>query len=282
MESSELERATVAAVSVAASLGLAADDAVVLFSSNRLALRLTPGDVLARVARGEGATARLELDRALRLAEAGCPVGAVHPRVAPLVHERDGFAVTFWTYYDQSAHDVPAEAYARALGQLHADLRTVDLPCPRFTDRIEEARQVVADRRLSPDLAPADRLLLVGRLTDLRRRLDERGPAEQLVHGEPHPGNVLGTDQGPVFIDLETLCRGPVELDLAHAPEAVCEHYPGLDQEVLTLCRQLVLAIIAAWRWKVGDDFPDRDHWRHALLRALREGSGWPDPPTDH
>ena len=97
MEELELARAEAAAVSVAASLGLAVDDAVVLLSSNRLALRLTPCDVLARVTHAGHAMARLELDRALRLAGAGCPVGVVHPRVAPLVHERDGFAVTFWT-----------------------------------------------------------------------------------------------------------------------------------------------------------------------------------------
>ena len=281
MEASELERAKAAAVSVAAELGLAADDAVVLFSSNRVALRLTPADVLARVSPGGHETARLELDRARRLAEAGCPVGVVHPGVPPRVHERDGFAVTFWTYHDQAGRDVPAEAYAGALVQLHAGLRTLDLPCPRFTDRVEEARQVAVDPRLSPDLGPADRLLLVGRLADLGRTLAELGPAEQLVHGEPHPGNVLATGQGPVLVDLETLCRGPVELDLAHVPEAVCAHYPGLDPDVLALCRQLVLGVVAAWRWRADDDFPHRGHWRQALLRALRDGSGWPTSPID-
>ncbi|SDU91054.1 Phosphotransferase enzyme family protein [Microlunatus sagamiharensis] len=281
MEASELERAKAAAVSAATSLGLDVDDAVVLFASNRLALRLTPGDVLARVSSGGHATARLELDRARRLAAAGCPVGVPHPRVPPQVHERDGFALTFWTYHDQTGRDVPAEDYAAALARLHAGLRSVDLPAPRFTDRVEEARQVVSDPDLSPDLADADRVLLVGRLTDLRRRIDGLGTAEQLVHGEPHPGNVLATEQGPVLIDLETLCLGPVELDLAHAPESVCAHYPGLDPELLTACRQLVMAVIAAWRWRVDDDFPDREHWRHALLAALREGSGWPVGPVD-
>jgi uncharacterized protein (DUF2384 family) len=37
-------------MSIAASLGLAADDAIVLQDSNKLALRLLPCDVLARVA----------------------------------------------------------------------------------------------------------------------------------------------------------------------------------------------------------------------------------------
>jgi hypothetical protein len=44
----DITRAIAAATSVAASLDLPANDAVVLHNSNRLALRLTPCDVLAR------------------------------------------------------------------------------------------------------------------------------------------------------------------------------------------------------------------------------------------
>ena len=65
---------------------------------------------------------------------------------------------------------------------------------------------------------------------------------EQLLHGEPHPGNVLGTPTGPVFVDVEPLCRGPVEFDLAHVPQAASEYHSGADQEWRFLCRQLVLA----------------------------------------
>ena len=108
-------------------------------------------------------------------------------------------------------------------------MRTVELASPRFTDRIAEAEQVAADPDLSPELADADRVLLSGRLRSLRRAIDDRGAVEQLLHGEPHPGNVLSTSSGPLFIDFETSCRGPVEFDLAHVPEAVCEHYPSVE-----------------------------------------------------
>lgn len=276
METSDVARAKVAAVLVATSLGLPAEDAVVLFNSNKLALRLTPCDVLARVTFVGLEVAQLELDRALRLAEAGCPVGAVQPQVAPVVYERDGFAVTLWAYYDSGTYPVSARAYAQSLVQLHAGMRTVDLASPRFTDRLAEAQQVAANPDLSPDLVEADRELLGGRLAELRHRIDKFGAAEQLLHGEPHPGNVLGTWRGPVFIDFETICRGPVEFDLAHVPEAVCEHYPGINQELLSICRQLVLAMVAAWRWEARDEFPDRRYWRYAFLRALREGPPWP------
>jgi hypothetical protein len=103
---------------------------------------------------------------------------------------------------------------------------------------------------------------------------------EQLLHGEPHPGNVLSTKNGPLFIDLETCCRGPVEFDLAHVPEAVCEHYPNVDQGLLHDCRQLVLAMVAAWRWELGDQFPNGRRFGEEFLRALHDGPPWPTLDT--
>jgi aminoglycoside phosphotransferase (APT) family kinase protein len=276
VETSDLTRAIAAATSVAAALGLPADDAVVLHNSNRLALRLTPCDVLARVAPMGHDAAQLEVDLAQRLAAAGCPVGLLEPRVDPLVYTRDGFAVTLWIYYEPATPHVSPVDYAKALERLHAGLRQVDVPSPRFTDRIARAAEVVADPDRSPELAAADRVLLSSRLESLRRTIEDRGAVEQLLHGEPHPGNVLSTTSGPLFIDLETSCRGPVEFDLAHVTEAVCEHYPSVDQGLLGDCRQLVLAMVAAWRWDRGDQLPNGRRFGEEFLRVLRAGPPWP------
>jgi aminoglycoside phosphotransferase (APT) family kinase protein len=178
--------------------------------------------------------------------------------VEPRVHERDGFEVTLWTYYPSvSSGGVAPADYARALERLHTGMRALDVPTPHFTDRVDEARRLVADRDRAPALADADRELLTGTLDDLRRSIGERAGAEQLLHGEPHPGNVLPTADGPLFIDFETCCRGPVEFDLAHAPDDVGAHYPGVDQDVLRECRVLVLAMVTAWRWDREDQLPD-------------------------
>jgi thiamine kinase-like enzyme len=115
----------------------------------------------------------------------------------------------------------------------------------------------VASRDHTPALADADRELLSGTLRCLRRGIGERGAAEQLLHGEPHPGNVLNTNNGLLFIDLETCCRGPIEFDLAHVPEEVSEHHSGVNQDLLRECRILVLAMITAWRWDRGDQLPN-------------------------
>ncbi|MCL2516618.1 MAG: aminoglycoside phosphotransferase family protein, partial [Microbacteriaceae bacterium] len=120
---------------------------------------------------------------------------------------------------------------------------------------VAAARAIVTDPARSPDLAPRDRALLDGVLAQLGAEVHASG-REQLLHGEPHPGNVLATDAGPLFIDLETCCVGPVEFDLAHAPEAVWTRYPGADAELLLRCRLLVLAIMTSWRWDREDGHP--------------------------
>jgi len=245
-------------MSAASSADLAVDDAIVLHDSNKLTLRLLPCDVVARVAPAADQVARFEVGLAQRLAEARCPVAALEPRVGPGVYERDGFTVTLWTYYEPAAPGEAAPAdYAGALQRLHAGMRKLDVPAPHFTDRVEQAQQLVASRGHTPALAGADRELLGDTLRSLRRVIGDRGAAEQLLHGEPHPGNVLTTKNGLLFIDLETCCRGPVEFDLAHAPEEVSEHYPGANPGLLRECRILVLAMITTWRWDRGDQLPN-------------------------
>jgi thiamine kinase-like enzyme len=91
----------------------------------------------------------------------------------------------------------------------------------------------------------------------MSRAIDDRGADEQLLHGEPHPGNLLRTKKGLLFIDLETCCRGPVEFDIAHAPEEVSEHYPAAYQDLLRECRILMLAMVIAWRWDPNDQLPN-------------------------
>ncbi|ROP35562.1 phosphotransferase [Saccharothrix texasensis] len=271
MRAPDAQRAVAAAVATATALDLAVDDVAVLHDSNKLTLRLLPCDALARVAPGEPHVARFEIDLARRLAASGSPVAALDPRVPPQVHERDGFAITLWTYYEPTtSDDVPPADYAHALARLHAGMRDVDLATPHFTDRVEQARRLVASREHTPALVEEDRRLLADALAGLRRSIGERAAPDQVLHGEPHPGNLVTTGHGPLFVDLETCCRGPVEFDLAHAPDAVADHYPGIDHDLLRQCRTLVLAMITAWRWDRDDQFPDGRRLAARWLDRLR------------
>jgi hypothetical protein len=273
----EIPRAVAAATSIASALGLRVDEANVLHASNRVAVRLLPSDVLARVALRTHGAAAFEVDLAARLAATDSPVGHLDPRVAPRVYERDGFTITLWTYYEpQAARELGPTAYADALSRLHAGMQQVDVTTPHVADRITEAQLLVGSRDRTPGLGDADRDLLVNTFSRVMAVIAERGAAEQLLHGEPHPGNVLHTKNGPLFIDLETACRGPVEFDLAHVPTEVSDCYAGIDPALLDDCRVLVLAMVAAWRSDPEDRFPGGSQAARELLAALRAGPPYP------
>jgi hypothetical protein len=281
MQASDVPRAVAAAMSSASALDLTVDDAIVLHDSNRLVVRLLPCDSVARVAHAAHQPgAAFEVELAQRLAATASPVAALEPRVEPRVYGRDGFVVTLWTYYEGvPPREVVPPEYAHALARLHAGMRQVGCATPHFTDRVAEAQRLVGSRDHTPDLPDADRELLSTTLRSLRRAVVDRGGAEQLLHGEPHLGNLLRTKNGLLFADLETGCRGPVEFDIAHAPEAVSAHYPDADQQLVEQCRILMLAMIVTWRWHRDDDLPNGrrlgrtwlDEMRAALERYGRE-----------
>jgi Ser/Thr protein kinase RdoA (MazF antagonist) len=265
-----------AVTSLARALNLRVDATLVIRNSNKLALRLLPCDVLARVARVGDEAAALEVDLAQRLTAIECPVAALDPRVEPRVYEREGFAVTLWTYYETATAELatPTE-YAHALYSLHTGMRRVEIVTPHFTQRAAEAERLVTTREATPALTEVDRDLLVSTLRSARQQIQSGGAGEQLLHGEPHPGNVLRSRNSVLFIDLETCCHGPIEFDVAHVPEEVSTEYPNIDQFLLTECRRLVLAMVASWRWDASDEFPNGLQHGRNILTLLREGPPW-------
>jgi hypothetical protein len=198
--------------------------------------------------------------------------------VEPGAYERGGFVATFWTYYEPATpSEIAAADYASALERLHAGMRNADVATPHFTDRVAWALRLVESRDLTPALDDPDREVLVDTLRSRRRAIGDRAAGEQLLHGEPHPGNLLSTKNGPLFIDLETCCRGPVEFDLAHVPGVVSARYPNCDPNLLGECRILVFAMVAAWRWEPRDQFPNGQRAGRDLVRALRQGPPYPE-----
>ena len=255
----------------AAALGLQVDDVVVINNSDRIALRLIPCEVLARVApAAHQAGAEFEVEVARRLAETGGPVAELEPRAEHGVYVRDGFAVSLWTYYQSAGSQIAPAEYAGALMRLHAALRQTDLRAPHLTDRIADAQREVGDPERTPALPGPDREFLGATLGRLSSWISRTGSGEQLLHGEPHPGNVLSTSRGPLFVDLETCCRGPIEFDIAHAPEQVAEHYPGADHDLIHQCRILMWALVTTWRWRHDDQLPNGRYWRTEGLNQVR------------
>lgn len=278
MKACDLRRAVATGMASASALGLRVDDAAVLQSSNRIALRLLPCDVLARVAPVEHrAAAEFEVMIARRLGETDGPIAQLEARVEPLVYVRDGFAVTFWTYHESAAWGPPPAEYAQALVRLHAGMRQAEVSVPHFSERVAEAQRLIDDVDLTPELPDADRTLLGHTLRSMSRTIDGHGAPEQLLHGEPHPGNLLVTKNGLLFVDLETCCRGPVEFDVAHTPEEVSGAYPLLNEQLLRACRVLALALATTWRWDRYDRLPNghrlATEWT-SQIRAALDGYG--------
>ena len=278
MEAAESRRALTAAMSVAAALDLAVDDAVVLNDSNRLVARLLPCDIVARVSPVGWFSPAREVEVARRLAEeTDGPVAGLDPRVGPRIVVHDGFEITMWTYFEPvQPQQLPPGGYAHALERLHGALRRLDMSAPPFTDRLLEVRRWVADGSATPDLTDEDRELLVDLLETPARLLTDHGAGEQLLHGEPHPWNVLTTKDGLLFVDFENCARGPVELDLAWVPDEVSVRYRSADRELVGECRVLVLAIVAAHRWRHDDRHPSGRESGVAFLDVLRAGPPWP------
>ena len=281
VEAAQARRAVSAAISVAASAGLTADDAVVLNDSNRLVVRLLPCDVVARIvpagyrvfAAAMGAEREVDLVR--RLGERDAPIAALEPRAEPRVVVRDGFEIELLTFCaPRPPRALPADGYANALEQLHGAMGEIEIEAPHFTDRVADVRRWVASPSATPDLIDEDRALLTDALDRLRVSVVDRRAPEQLLHGEPHPWNVLDTTSGLRFVDFENCVRGPVEWDLGWVPAAVGERYRGADPDLVVECRGLVLAIVAAHCWRPEDERPGRES-RAAFMDAVRAGPPW-------
>ena len=236
-----------------------------------------PCDVVARVAPiAYHASAEFEVELAQRLAETESPVAALDPRVEPRVHVRDGFVMNLWTYYEP----VPPERSRQAT------TRTRSSACmPACGRSISRHRTSPIESRRPNNSS--------GAANTLRRSLTRTGSSQQhptkpetsdrrprrrraAAARRAAPRKRARHDEGPLFIDLETCCRGPVEFDIAHVPEDVSEHYPDADHELLGECRALTLAMVAAWRWDRDDHHPDGRRAGRELLSALREGPPWP------
>jgi len=271
MEAPEVRRAVQAAMAASSALGLDAADAVVLSNSDRIVLRLLPSDVVARVAPSAHHDGfEFEVEVARRLAEAKGPVAELDPRAEARVYTQDGFVISLWTYYELTGPEIAPAGYAAALMRLHAALRQTDLAAPHVTERVAGAQREIDDRERTPELPGPDRELLRTTLSRLSDSIRRSGAGEQLLHGEPHPGNLLRTRSGPLFVDLETCCRGPIEFDVAHAPEEADEHYPGADPGLISQCRTLMWALVTTWRWCHDDQLPDRDFWRAEGVSRVR------------
>jgi Ser/Thr protein kinase RdoA (MazF antagonist) len=217
-DSPDLATAALAAArTLARSHGLPADDPVVLADGANVVVHLAPAPVVAKAAassrtiRDAGAFLARELAVAAAVRAAGLPVVAPSDAAPARVHEHDGVAVTFWEHVPLADGALPGpDRLGAMLAELHAALRASGLALPRLapvddiprfaartgaTGAQDRKRIAAAYERLAAQLAPA---------------------AEQPLHGDAHPGNLLPAAHGGwLWCDFEDTCAGPLHWDLA-------------------------------------------------------------------
>ena len=74
------------------------------------------------------------------------------------------------------------------------------------------------------------------------------------------------------WIDLDTVCRGPLEWDVAHLGEEAVALFPEADRELLATMRLLVSAEVAIWCFSQYGRAQEVDEAAHFHLARLGEG----------
>ena len=107
----------------------------------------------------------------------------------------------------------------RCMGRMHAVGATRPF---RYRTRLDietlgdNSRQLLLERNFIPDyLLEAYTSLSADLLNQVRTQFDTAGYVPQIrLHGDCHPGNILWTDSGPHFVDLDDSRTGPAIQDL--------------------------------------------------------------------
>jgi hypothetical protein len=265
--------AVAAAVRVAAEFGYPSDDPHVVQRTNNIVVWLRPHDVIAKVGTDSNGFDGLVREHALgvELADGGSiapPLVGTEPAIDGETH----FLVTLWRRLaDDRTIEVAPPDVASSLRRLHTELARSDTTLPSFRAGLRRARSVLADDREMSALDVSDRTLLRVAFDRLLSNLAGHTFTEQALHGEPHDGNLVSTDAGLRWIDLEAACRGPLEWDLAFLPNETVDLFPEAEPALLALLRSLNSARVATWCWRRVDVGDMRWHAEHHLERVRRD-----------
>src|SRR3954451_11462756 len=213
-----------AAQAVARRHGVACEEAVRIAAGSNVLVHLKPAPVVARVMTG---TAVLHDDPEQWLARE-VAVGAFLAERTDLVvpptdmlppgpHEQDGLWMTLWKFvpHDEQAPPPEPRELGRSLRALHAALADFagDLaPLSEIRDWLEG---LLPELRPSPPLTQRDIDSLRFDLDALTPEVFESPLSAQALHGDAPMGNLLRTDSGLVWTDLEDARPGPVAWDTA-------------------------------------------------------------------
>jgi Ser/Thr protein kinase RdoA (MazF antagonist) len=251
--------------------GLSAAGARVLRESHNTLVLLPEAAVVAKVAPSRSVEALgLELAVGLHLAARDAPAVRPLPDGAAGPYDLNGRVLTLWTYCPPApASEQPGLELGTALRTLHEALADYPGPLPPFTEKVDDAAALFADPIATPELPASDRRLTAAIYDKLRPRLETVG-TESRLHGEPHSDNVIWTLTGPVLVDFEAVCLGPVEWDLGFLPEQAHEAFLDRDEDLIASLREAISFCVAAWCWAQRGRAPEIDEAADFHLDVLR------------
>jgi Ser/Thr protein kinase RdoA (MazF antagonist) len=131
-------------------------------------------------------------------------------------------------------------------------------------DRLDEIHRLLASFPSSPEL------------TELASFAERLPPLDgRPIHGDAHLRNVLWSPAGPLWGDLENVCRGPVEYDLAclrfrpsaESDAAIAAYGPYGDVDAML---PYVTLFLAAWTLVVAERAATEDARAEARRRIER------------
>jgi hypothetical protein len=202
---------------------LPCEDAVVLAGGSNVLVHLRPTPVVARVMT---ATAVLhddpetwlgrEVAVGTFLAERGMAVSPTR-LLPPGPHQRDGLWMTLWDYvpHDGSGSLPGASELGHSLRRLHAALAEFAGELEPLLGIQKWIERLLDELRPVPWLSSTDIESLRVSLHELTPRVFDSSQPAQALHGDAGVGNLLRTDKGLLWNDLEDVCTGPVAWDVA-------------------------------------------------------------------
>jgi Ser/Thr protein kinase RdoA (MazF antagonist) len=268
-----------------------------------------------RPGRWSEAAIREEHAFALELATQEVPV------VAPLadaagetLHPHQGFLFALYPRQGGRTPDLEQREnlvrIGRFIARIHAVGRSGSFAARERLDAAElgeiAREDVLASERLPFELESVYEDLSADVLDRIVRRIAEAGSVPMIrLHGDTHPGNILWTETGPHFVDLDDACTGPAAQDLwmflsgdsmemSSQMLALLEGYETFvrfdrrELALITPLRTLRILRHAAWLARRADDpafvqafpvFYTPRYWEDHILTLREQAAALDEPP---
>ena len=257
----ELELAAASKAASTAGLGLVAPE--LLHLGNHTSARLIPWPIVARISSGpsfdysDGSIGR-ELTIGNYLARRFAP--SVRPADIddPGPHFVDGCAVTFWAFVEGApvTTEFDERMAAAALRTLHDAMADLSCELPSYMEKITSCESMLAHADVAPQLASADRCFLQDVYERVSSDLKGLGGTFRPIHGDSHVGNALMTSAGSIWMDLESVCAGPIEWDIGFLPSATWSEFNDADTSLIRTLADARSLCVATWCWAEFDRSP--------------------------